>query len=222
VAGRGFNSTRRQEEEGVFLTARLKHVVTVWWDAQLSYSHVQDDRDFDDKEASSGSRLDAKIDIAELQQKFCIKDIDIVTFGLERREEGADHTAFGAFAPESFDRTRRNLAIYLQNILQPFEGFSLVAGWRFDDDSRFGSDRNYRVSAAYRIKHIGTKLKATVGSGFIAPSLADLFLSIPPLSFPNPNLKPEESESYEVGIEQEFWQQRLRFEVMFFRLRFEI
>jgi hypothetical protein len=31
----------------------------------------------------------------------------------------------------------------------------------------------------------------------------------------------EESVAYEVGIEQEFWQQRLRFEVMPFRLRFD-
>ena len=37
-----------------------------------------------------------------------------------------------------------------------------------------------------------------------------------PFSFPNPNLKPEESIAYEVGIEQEFWQERLRFEVTLF------
>jgi hypothetical protein len=37
-----------------------------------------------------------------------------------------------------------------------------------------------------------------------------------PFSFPNPNLKPEESIAYEVGIEQEFWQQRLRFKVTLF------
>jgi vitamin B12 transporter len=118
--------------------------------------------------------------------------------------------------------TRRNLAVYLQNILQPFEGSSLVAGWRFADGSRFGSDHNYRVSAVYRIGQTATKLKATVDSGFKASSLADLFISIPPFSFTNPNLKPEESRSYEIGIEQELWQQGLQFEVTFFRLKFEI
>jgi outer membrane receptor for ferrienterochelin and colicin len=84
--------------------------------------------------------LDADIDLP-------VRDIDIVTLGSEWSEEGAHRTAFGAFAPEPFDRPRRNLAVYLQNFLQPFEGFSLVAGWRFDDDSRFGAEHHYRVSA---------------------------------------------------------------------------
>jgi vitamin B12 transporter len=36
VAGRGFNSTQRQEAQSVFLTARLRHLITPWWDAQVT------------------------------------------------------------------------------------------------------------------------------------------------------------------------------------------
>jgi hypothetical protein len=75
MAGHGFNSTQRQEAESLFLTARLKHLVTDWWDAQVSSAHAQNDSavDADDKEASSGSRLDEKIDIAEVSKIFASK-----------------------------------------------------------------------------------------------------------------------------------------------------
>jgi vitamin B12 transporter len=218
VAGRGFNSSQTQDEESVILTTRLRHLLTTWADTQLSYSYVQDQRSFEDQSLGSRSRLDANLNIAEIQQNFRIQDLDIVTLGFEWREESAENLGLGPFAPEPLDRTRRNLAVFAQNIFQPIEAFSFVAGWRYDDDSRFGSHNSLRASAAYRFTHTGTKLKGTVGTGFKAPPLADLFLSLPPFSFPNPDLKPEESESYEVGVEQEVWGQRLKFEVTLFRL----
>jgi hypothetical protein len=112
-----------------------------------------------------------------------IRGIDIVIRGLGSREEGAHDTAFGAFAPEPFDRPRRHLAVYLQNILPHYEGVAPVAGWRFGHDSRVGADDHSRVSAVYHIKCLGTKLKTVVGSGFKAPRLADLFLAIPHSAF---------------------------------------
>jgi vitamin B12 transporter len=221
IAGRGFNSTQEQEEESVFLTARLKHLFAPWWDAHVMYSRGDVERNFRDRETASGSRLDTILDIAELQQNFRIKEIDIVTLGFEWRQEEAENLSFGPFAPDPLDRTRRNVAVFAQNVLQPLEGLLIVTGWRYDDDNRFGSYNSLRASAAYLFKPTGTKIRGTVGTGFKAPSLADLFLSIPPFSFPNPDLKPEKSESYEVGIEQSFWQERLRFEVTVFRLVFD-
>jgi len=50
----------------------------------------------------------------------------------------------------------------------------------------------------------GTKLKASVGTGFKAPTLSELFQSFPPFFFANPDLKPESSVGYDLGIEQGF------------------
>src|SRR6476646_1324289 len=72
---------------------------------------------------------------------------------------------------------------------------------RYDDNSRFGSKVTYRVAPTYVFSDSGTKLKASVGTGFKAPTLSQLFQSFPDFGFfANPNLKPETSNGYDAGI----------------------
>src|SRR4051812_48419881 len=57
-----------------------------------------------------------------------------------------------------------------------------------------------------------TKLKASYGTGFKAPTLNQLFVSFPEFGFfANPNLKPEEAVGYDYGFEQPFFANRVRF-----------
>jgi vitamin B12 transporter len=74
---------------------------------------------------------------------------------------------------------------------------------RFDENDRFGSKVTYRLAPAYLIGATGTKLKASVGSGFKAPTLAEMFQNFPDFDFfGNPNLRPESSVGYDFGFEQ--------------------
>jgi vitamin B12 transporter len=75
---------------------------------------------------------------------------------------------------------------------------------RLDDNDRFGSKVTYRIAPTWVSSESGTKLKASVGSGFKAPTLSELFQSFPPLFFANPDLQPESSVGYDLGIEQGF------------------
>ena len=81
---------------------------------------------------------------------------------------------------------------------------------RYDHNDRFGSKVTYRIAPAYVITESGTKLKASVGTGFKAPTLSELFQDFPPFFFANPNLKPESSTGYDVGFEQSFGGEILR------------
>ncbi len=76
--------------------------------------------------------------------------------------------------------------------------FNNSASIRYDDNSRFGDKFTYRLAPVYKIEATGTRLKASIGSGFKAPSLEDLF---GPFGH-NPNLKPETSTGYDVGLDQ--------------------
>src|SRR4051812_28052149 len=77
------------------------------------------------------------------------------------------------------------------------------ASLRVDDNSRFGSHVTWRLAPAWVLGD--TKLKASIGSGFKAPSLEQLFQSFPAFGFfANPNLKPETSVGYDAGVEQSF------------------
>ena len=97
------------------------------------------------------------------------------------------------------------------------ESFFDTVSVRYDINDRFGSKVTYRIAPVYLIKDSGTKLKASVGSGFKAPTLSDLFQSFPPFFFANPNLRPETSVGYDVGFEQSLFGDSLQLGATYFR-----
>jgi len=90
---------------------------------------------------------------------------------------------------------------------------------RYDDNERFGSQLTYRIAPTYQIAATDTQLKASLGTGFKAPTLSELFQSFPPFFFANPDLKPESSTGYDVGFEQGLGGQTLRFGATYFHNR---
>jgi vitamin B12 transporter len=77
-------------------------------------------------------------------------------------------------------------------------GFFNSASIRYDDNSRFGDKTTWHLAPAWVIGD--TKLKATVGTGFKAPALQQLYGTFGG----NVNLKPETSFGYDIGVEQSF------------------
>jgi vitamin B12 transporter len=74
---------------------------------------------------------------------------------------------------------------------------------RYDHNDRFGGEWTYRLAPAYLVGGSGTKLKASIGTGFKAPTLDQLYQNFPEFGFfANPDLKPERSVGYDVGFEQ--------------------
>jgi vitamin B12 transporter len=88
---------------------------------------------------------------------------------------------------------------------------------RYDQNDRFGGKVTYRFAPAYLMTESGTKLKASVGTGFKAPTLNQLFQSFPDFDFfANPNLKPESSLGWDAGFEQSLNDGSLRFGATYF------
>ncbi len=96
------------------------------------------------------------------------------------------------------------------------DSFSDSIAIRYDDNNHFGSKFTYRLAPTYTIEETGTKLKASVGTGFKAPTLSELFQNFPPFFFANPNLKPETSLGYDAGVEQTIVQDKLTAGVTWF------
>ena len=83
------------------------------------------------------------------------------------------------------------------------ERFFNAASVRYDQYDTFGSKTTFRIAPALLLLETDTKLKGSVGTGFKAPTLAELFQSFPSFSFcGNPNLKPETSIGFDLGFEQ--------------------
>ncbi|MDB4173128.1 TonB-dependent receptor [bacterium] len=74
---------------------------------------------------------------------------------------------------------------------------------------------SYRFTAAYLHRETKTKIKGAIGRGIKNPTLFELFGSSDNFSG-NPNLKPESTESWEIGVEQSFLKNKLKFEAVYF------
>ena len=90
---------------------------------------------------------------------------------------------------------------------------------RYDDNDRFGGKLTWRIAPAWVSTATGTKLKASVGTGFKAPTLSELFQDFAPFFFANPNLRPESSVGYDAGIEQRLPGNRLRLGATYYHNR---
>jgi vitamin B12 transporter len=92
-----------------------------------------------------------------------------------------------------------------------------AASVRYDSYDTFGSKTTFRIAPALLIPETDSKLKGSIGTGFKAPTLAELFQNFPSFNFfGNPNLKPETSIGYDLGFEQAGLDKRVRFGATYF------
>src|SRR6185295_9045279 len=70
-------------------------------------------------------------------------------------------------------------------------------GLRRDDNDVFGAETSLRTGAVFALAK-DTRLRASYGESFRAPSLGDLFFPF----FGNPDLQPERAKTYELGLER--------------------
>jgi vitamin B12 transporter len=88
---------------------------------------------------------------------------------------------------------------------------------RNDDNSRFGDKTTWRFAPEWVVTETDTRLHASVGTGFKAPTLSELYQSFPAFFFfANPNLKPESSTGWDAGIEQALVHDVLRVGVTYY------
>ena len=71
-------------------------------------------------------------------------------------------------------------------------------GVRWDDYSAAGPAETYRVSSIWNVYETGTAFHGMLGTGFRAPSLAELFFP-----FGNAALRPERSRGWDFGVRQQ-------------------
>ena len=142
---------------------------------------------------------------AELQNVFKVSDFYTLIAGGSYETQSAINQ--NTFSEDTFNR-----AIFAENRFEFFDSLYLTAGIRRDDHSTFGDKTTYRTTAAYLVKDINTKLHGSLGTGFRAPSLNELFYPF----YGNPDLKPEKSRGYDIGVEQKLLDKRLTADITYF------
>lgn len=137
-----------------------------------------------------------------------------VTGGVEyedERQRGRSEfrASFGTF-PDSIAVERQSTGYFSQAVIATGSA-AVTLGARLDDNSQFGTHGTYRAGIVYRLPG-PTRLRASVGTGFKEPTFFENFARGFVLG--NPDLDPERSTSWEVGVE------RGVFAVTYFNQRF--
>ena len=110
-------------------------------------------------------------------------------------------------------------AAHASTTIRPVDTVMLNAGLRHDDFDSVGSATTWRAGVAWRVRS-DTKLRATYGTGFAAPGSEDRF-GVPGWGqLPNPQLRPEESEGWDVGLDQDLAGGRVTLAATYFRNQF--
>lgn len=207
----------QQQSETLLLSLEGRTRPLPWWESRARISRIENSQGFQDPvdpgyalDFPSFSQINVERREAEWINAFHIGKWSTSTLGLEYRHEEGDNKGV-------FKSRTHTASVFFEQQLRFFERLFLTGGVRVDDHSTFGTRVNPRGSLAFLIKETGTRIRGGAGSGFRAPTLNDLFFP----GFANPSLKPEESFSWDAGVDQTLWGERLRLAATVFYNKFD-
>jgi vitamin B12 transporter len=112
-----------------------------------------------------------------------------------------DNVVYPSVYQASVNASQHSIAGHAALQTTLYNRLTLTAALRDDAVSSFGSAVTGRAGAVFAMPEIFAHLKASYGTGFIAPSLFDLYGVDSYGYVGNPNLKPEYSKGYEAGVQ---------------------
>jgi len=164
---------------------------------------------------------------ADWQNNIYVHASNTITAGLELKQEQGesqyDYAYSGMDFPSAFPRQSAETAgLYAQDSIRLADRFFATAGIRYDHHSQAGDAITYRLAPAFVIRETGTKLRASLATGFKAPSLYQLYAPSTiygPIG--NPSLRPEEVRGWDAGVDQSWGDGLVRTSLTYFRNDYE-
>lgn len=215
--------TARLKTESSLLGLTLKGLPTTWWDTKLTLSHSHERGSFNQPANLQNyftdyfSQTIARRNLVDFQNVFKLSSRHKLLIGGTWEDAAADLSADGTWGPSALASRIYTRSVYGQYDFMPIERVTLTAGGRVDDSSSFGTHGTYRFGGRFTAPGAETIFRASVGTGFRAPSISDLYYPY----YGNPNLKPEASLGWDAGLEQPLLNNALRLGATFFHNDFD-
>ena len=129
--------------------------------------------------------------------------------GYDWHQEKLQQSNNGKFEMQGGEVSRDRHEIYLQNDIAVTPKLDVVLGWRLQDDEDFGHHNAFKLSSKYRFYRQNERiadLRFSYGQGYRVPNLKERFYSFDHshlgyVVIGNPNLKPESSDSFQLGVQ---------------------
>lgn len=145
-----------------------------------------------------------------LQSDVTVMDNDTLSFGYEGRRFEAQND--GNYREES---TAQN-SFFANNLLNLDDTLFLTLGTRYDHYSDFDSEVTWNAAASWFALD-NTRIHGNIGTGYKVPTMNDLYWPADLYSAGNPDLKPEKSQSFDIGVEQTLLEEKLVADTTFFK-----
>ncbi|MDR2774144.1 MAG: TonB-dependent receptor [Tannerella sp.] len=138
-----------------------------------------------------------------LYQTFRLFDGNSFTTGIDYKNWGghAWNDTINGRTGEIVDRSVNEVAGYLVAQQDLFDKLSLNAGVRYEYNDAYGSRWTPQAGLTVR-PFTGNTVKLSYSEGYRSPNIRELYISYPPYSIANPDLKPESMKTYELSVGQ--------------------
>ena len=215
------------ERETTSTTEEDSYRISLGFDFKPSQNHqfIVKGYHYVDDFSTSTRDGDIGFDQAELQYTWYGPADHVITSGVEFQRQSIDYfmdnSSSGVTTRTTVLEDVDTFSIFLQDEWTLFKKLVLVPGIRYDNHSTFGDSFNPKLSAMYKLRE-STTLRASVGKSFKSPTIRQLYYDVPFYHSPfwvtsNPDLEPEESIGYSLGIEQWMLDNRLMASLSYFR-----
>jgi len=177
---------------------------------------------FSDNEAENsedgllGSDSEAERTKFVYQSSYFFAPYSALTLALEHEDLSYENMGAtpDALQNQRQDDTQRSLVAEYRGQLA--ERFYYSLGLRQDNNDLFDDAATYRVTGAYLFREAGTRLHASLASGVTNPGFFELYGFFPGSFVGNPELEPEKSRGFDVGVQQSFWGGRGEVDLTYF------
>jgi vitamin B12 transporter len=139
------------------------------------------------------------------QANLLVTEHNTFSVGAGYLQEEAEST----FNPRA---AQNNAGVFLMDQFSLWDFWFVTVGSRWDDWNTAGPANTYRWTNLFRLGQTGTAVHGSIGTGFRAPALAENLFA-----FGNPDLQPERSKGWDVGVRQQACDGRLEFDCTYFR-----
>lgn len=168
--------------------ARLRGAPLDFWRVTLAGGRSRDESDnfLDGRRRSS---FDTQRDSLSLQNDFIIPGDGTLSAGIDYAKDRVHSTT-------DYDVTSRDDTGVFVQYLGGIGALQLEAAWRSDDNEQFGRHDTGHAALGYRVTH-ALRASLSYGTAFKAPTFNQLYYP----GYGNPALRPEESTSFEAGLD---------------------
>ncbi len=196
------NNSSSQTDEW-YLAVPVEKQLTDWWYARLNMNYGQNEVN---TRSAFPSLILSRTYTADFQNNFQINDNFSAVAGFEHQTTNAQNFSSG------FKGENHAQGYYTQLNFNYDDRLFLSAGFRQTINSIYDDALTYKFEGAYKLNKYGTKIRGAYATAFRVPTFNQLLFP----GFGNPNLVPEDTDSWEVGLRQEFLDGRIVIDTTYF------